>query len=266
MVMSTPLATFTARTVDGRSMRSWYAERRPPAAAGDLLSCTWHGAPGWPRALRLMPDGCVDVSWDGREVWVTPARAVPTAVTLGEQGVTAGIRLQPHAAVAVFGRPVPRLDVATQLGELWPEPVVETLIVALTRGAGPVTPDEAVALLADAVRERSCELSHRPDPAVAEVVRRLDEPGATVAGVAGSVGLSERTMRRRLVGDLGLAPKEVQEVLRFRRALDAVGSADLATIAVTAGYYDQAHLTRWFGRLAQTTPAKVAARRHPSEG
>ncbi|WP_162942321.1 helix-turn-helix domain-containing protein [Desertimonas flava] len=260
--MSTPRATFAGRIICGRAVRSWYVEHRPPAAGADLVSCGWSAAPGWSRPLRLLPDGCVDVSWDGCRLRVTPARAAPTTVEVSDRPVTAGIRLHPHAAVAVFGRPMPQLDAPMRLDELWPPSVVEVLLAALTTCASSPAPDDAIAILTAAVVERSTELSNRPDPSVAHAIRCLDEPGPTVGGVAAALGVSERTMHRRVLGDVGLAPKQMHEILRFRRAFDAFGSADLATVAVTAGYYDQSHLARWCGRLAGTTPARLAAGCH----
>ena len=264
--MATPVAALMIGSVAGRSVRSWYAERRPPPSARHVLSCTWSGDAGWARTLRVLPDGCVDVSWDGQTVWVTPALAGPTMVGLGRSGLTVGVRLRPHAAVAVLGRPVPQLDAATPLGDLWPEPVVDALAAGLARAAGSADPADVVAPLVETMVARSVHVAHRPDPGVAELVARLDDATASVAGVARCAGLSERTLRRRLVGDVGLAPKTLQEILRFRSALDAVGSTDIAAVAATAGYYDQGHLTRQFRRFAGSTPARVAARRRPTEG
>jgi hypothetical protein len=52
----------------------------------------------------------------------------------------------------------------------------------------------------------------------------------------------------------------LHRVLRFRRFLAAAGRTerpDLAALAVTTGYADQAHLTRECNELAGTTPARL---------
>ena len=52
-------------------------------------------------------------------------------------------------------------------------------------------------------------------------------------------------------------------MLRFRRFLEAVdrGEADLASLALDAGYADQAHLTREATRLAGATPLELVRSR-----
>ncbi|NBH07933.1 DUF6597 domain-containing transcriptional factor, partial [Amycolatopsis sp. SID8362] len=52
-----PLAVAGARSV--------YREVAPPPALADVLVCGWHGRTGWARPLRVLPDGCADLVWDG---------------------------------------------------------------------------------------------------------------------------------------------------------------------------------------------------------
>jgi AraC-like DNA-binding protein len=68
---------------------------------------------------------------------------------------------------------------------------------------------------------------------------------------------------------VGYGPKTLQRVLRFRRFVSRIDAGlpagaerhDLATLAVQAGYADQAHLTRECQALAGLTPAALARQR-----
>lgn len=94
-----------------------------------------------------------------------------------------------------------------------------------------------VALVAERVR-----LGHTPDAAV-PALRRALENGATIPEVAASIGVSERTLRRRSIAAFGSPPKTLQRILRFQRALASARSGvPLATVAHECGYADQAHL------------------------
>jgi AraC-like DNA-binding protein len=187
--VGTPAAHHATTIVDATAVHSWYAEARPAPAARHLVERVWHGDPGWPRQMRLLPDGC--------------------------------------------------LDIADRLSE------------RLSR-----SPSEAGSLLVGAVTDRAAE--HRPDPLVAEFVRRIRTGGATVDAVARAIGVSGRELRRRVRDDTALSPKQLQEVVRFRRALDGMSSLSLAATAAVAGYYDQAHLARQVRKIAGTTPSHLA--------
>lgn len=97
---------------------------------------------------------------------------------------------------------------------------------------------------------------------------RLHATGGAVriAALADEVGWSRRYLSRRFGVEVGLSPKEAGRVVRFdraRRHLQQRAAAghriSLATVATTFGYYDQAHLTAEFGRLAGVPPNRWLA-------
>lgn len=82
-----------------------------------------------------------------------------------------------------------------------------------------------------------------------------------VSELAAQTGWSERYLRTRFRAETGLAPKEAGRVIRFdrtRRRLQRRAAAghplDLAGLAVSAGYFDQAHMDRDFRLLAGCSP------------
>jgi AraC-like DNA-binding protein len=80
--------------------------------------------------------------------------------------------------------------------------------------------------------------------------------------LAGRIGVSERTLRRRCMDAFGYGFKTLDRILRFQRFFRlAAMSANprLAELAAEAGYADQAHLTREVQRLCSATPSELVA-------
>ena len=81
-----------------------------------------------------------------------------------------------------------------------------------------------------------------------------------VDGLAARLGVTDRTLHRRVVSGVGYGPKVLQRVARFRRFLAFARRADdagLARLASLSGYADQAHLSRECNALAGVTPLQL---------
>jgi AraC-like DNA-binding protein len=125
----------------------------------------------------------------------------------------------------------------------------------------------------DIVRERALidALSTRVSaiPSVDPVAQRLvaaairSEDTLSVRGLAKRVGLGSRRVQAVFRDRVGLSPKQLLRINRFQRALGlARASAELSwsTIAIRAGYYDQAHLLHESNEIAGMTPARLLRR------
>ncbi|MEV7043336.1 AraC family transcriptional regulator [Amycolatopsis sp. NPDC051061] len=125
---------------------------------------------------------------------------------------------------------------------------------------------ERFALLDDVLAARAVE-PVPPPPELGEAWRRMRgaDGRVRVTELAGEVGWSRRHLGERFRTELGLAPKQAARVLRFERAgrLLRQGQADLASLAVECGYYDQAHLTNEWRALAGCTPGTWIAEELP---
>jgi AraC-like DNA-binding protein len=125
---------------------------------------------------------------------------------------------------------------------------------------------ERFALLDDVLAARAVE-PVAPPPELGEAWRRLRgaDGQVRVAELADEVGWSRRHLGERFRAELGLPPKQVARVLRFERAgrLLRRGHADLASLAVECGFYDQAHLTNEWRALAGCTPGTWIAEELP---
>jgi methylphosphotriester-DNA--protein-cysteine methyltransferase len=88
--------------------------------------------------------------------------------------------------------------------------------------------------------------------------------GGSIDAVSHSVGFTPRTLHRRTIAGVGLAPKRLLRIARLYRALSlmlAPGARTLTMAAIDAGYADQAHLCRDAVELLGEPPGRFLARR-----
>jgi AraC-like DNA-binding protein len=174
-------------------------------------------------------------------------------------GVQRGVQvnLSPVGAVMLFGGPADRFAnrvVATAEREIrWTDELTGRLADLPGWQARFALLDEALAArLADAVPPRT------------EVVwawRRIRARSGRLAiePLAAELGVSRRWLQRHFREQIGLPPKALAGILRFRRAVDLLrtGTHTFADVAVDCGYYDQAHLNRDFRTLAGMPPSAL---------
>jgi AraC-like DNA-binding protein len=173
-------------------------------------------------------------------------------------GIQEGVQvdLTPIGAYALFGIPTAELtNRVVALDELLGrefERLLDRLIGASEWGQRFRVLDEALSAAA--------ANGPRPAPEVAwlwhELARRAGE--GSIGVLAEEVGWSRRHLAARFKREIGLGPKALARVLRFRRAVrrlrDAPAVGTLAAVAAECGYYDQAHFTREFRALAGCSP------------
>jgi AraC-like DNA-binding protein len=82
-----------------------------------------------------------------------------------------------------------------------------------------------------------------------------------IAWLTGTLGMSERTLRRRFHEAYGYGPKTLHRILRFNSYLKLAQTSPqaAAALAADAGYADQAHLIREARRLTGATPRQLEA-------
>ncbi len=113
--------------------------------------------------------------------------------------------------------------------------------------------DDALARRADRLAPATPALDHAWD------LIEASGGGARVAAVAEAVGWSRRQLHERFVREYGLTVKDLARVVRFdrsQRLLRRRPTMILSEVAVTCGYYDQAHMARDWNRLAGCPPSR----------
>jgi len=202
---------------------------------------------------RVLPDGCMDLLWDGRSLQVAgpDSRAFLTR-DLARHDRT-GLRLAPGAAPRLLGVPAHALsDQRVEFADLWSprggEPWTERL-------AASDRPGEVLEDLAEELGRRA----PAADPTIAAIAARMGA-AQPVGAAAAALGLSERQLHRRSLDAFGYGPKLLAKILRLQLALTlSTRGVPLAQVAADAGYYDQPHLARDVRRLAGVTLGELVA-------
>lgn len=240
-----------------------YAEIPPPPALRPLVACYW-AISGPSAGHRVLPDGCIDIlSIGGR------ARVVGTMrhaiVANGHRGAAVGVRFRPGEAARLLpAAPRELTDAEAPLVALWGDDgraLEDGLAAALEASAG-ADAEHVLELtrrtIDRALRARLASNGHAVDLRVRAAAELL-ERGATVRATAERVELSERQLARRFEGRVGVAPKVFARIMRLQRAARLLAThASASSVAMAAGYADQAHFTREATALSGVSPVVLA--------
>ncbi|MFI5563819.1 helix-turn-helix domain-containing protein [Amycolatopsis japonica] len=209
-------------------MATVYRETTAPGL-DDVVRCLWEDAGTAPK--RIVPDCCVDLVECGGEVFVAGPDTAPWTWETGERAH--GVRFAPGRAGDVLGLGADELrDQRVPLADLWGKEG-ELLAEQVLSGAASLT---------DVVARRR---AGRADREISELIARLDGGAPRVSAALAPFTTGERQLRRRFTLAVGYGPATYLRVSRFQRAIGLAGSApDLASLAFSAGYADQAHLSR----------------------
>jgi AraC-like DNA-binding protein len=249
-----------------------YFELPPSPPLDEVVHRFWFlrsdGGPGGP-AQTIVPDGRVEIVLHlgepfaqmddagrptGQERALVAGQLTGPLRLLPRPGAdVVGIRLHTAAARRIFRAPQHNLTGrVVPLGEL-ARGLESRLFDAV--GSADDLPSRAARLSTALARI----VADRGSPPVASAVARLESGvGGTVTGLAGSVGLTPRTLQRRFRDEVGLDPTLLRRIFRFRtafRMLERLPPGRWTRVAARAGYFDQAHLIREFRRFAGAPPS-----------
>ncbi|MFS8430650.1 helix-turn-helix domain-containing protein [Xanthomonas campestris pv. plantaginis] len=232
-------------------LASRYAECTAPAALRGQLLCSWRfrQAAVADAPVRVLPDGHVDLIWDGAQLFVAgPDRAANLACVPAGR-VLSGVRLAPGAATAVLGTALHTLtDQRVALDALW-----GTAGLAwqhrLEDGADPVLTLQALCR----------QHAGRSDPTMVWLFAQLAAgTPLQLAALTATLGISERALRRRCQTAFGYGAKTLERILRLQRFLAiAHRHRTLTDAALAAGYGDAPHLVRDARQLAGLAPREL---------
>jgi len=244
-----------------------YEEFAPPPALRPFIRTLWtYAAPEPSGAVqRIAPDGCPELVIDlaapyeeqGEDGVFRPQPPVifagqmtrPMAIRpVGPVEIVAA-RFEPDAARDFLGRPLieatdRRLDLVARLAGF---------------AAPPGDPAGQAAVLSDWLEGQRRTGDWRIDPAV-----RAEVAAAEREGEAPSLSSADRrALQRRFRDRVGVAPRTLRSVFRFRRIFDhALGQdADAASwleAGLAAGYFDQPQMARDFRRFLGCTATEWA--------
>jgi len=112
---------------------------------------------------------------------------------------------------------------------------------------------------------------HKEVPAIDLALNVIDKVKGQVNihGLSKVVGLSTRQLERRFKERVGISPKQLCRNLRFKNVLKHLSGSPAdswSDVALSCGYYDQAHMIRDFKHFTSTSPgAYFSPWRHSPE-
>jgi AraC-like DNA-binding protein len=256
-----------------------YSERRPRSELQDWIQSLWTfdatalGAPVYEHFVP--PDGCISIL-SRRQADVAPLslivvgpRCEPHQVPIQRGDCYDGVRFWPYAARTLFGETLPAL-----VGQIAPLATFAADLAERIGAALGQTMEGSQAPLHAAVPavllERLPSVEETDSVVRATTARIIANRGVTsISELAGEMGVGLRQLQRRFRRETGLTLKQFARVRRFREAAGELlrkSQRPWCTVALEAGYADQAHLTREFSQMiglsAKELEIKHAAIRH----
>jgi AraC-like DNA-binding protein len=257
-----------------------YQEHRPPPALARYVTCLWSltGTAHQPAYDLVLPDGRPELVVHRGDRFrrqlasgvtrvqarrlIVGQMAGAVAIAPGRRIETVGVRFTPAGLGPLC--PFPQAELADRImaAARVPSPALRRVSAAALQAD---TLDDAVAALVNGLTH-AYEGAPVPDPRVIDAVRRITASGGTLTlpALTHQVGASARWLERRFQSAVGIGPKRLARLVRFRRAVAALeanprgGGAD---VALDHGYYDQAHFIAEFRTIAGDAPRRFVARR-----
>ena len=193
-----------------------------------------------------------------------PESTIPTAVLSGIRDSSRRIHYHantanlivafaPGAAAAFFLEPVNELyDQTVPVDWLKNAAAFTTLAEKI---AETPTKKDQLTLVEEALLAKL--IKPAPDPVVTAAVNAIKQTcgNTKIAALAKELYISRDALEKRFRASTGTSPKHFSSILRLRRAIAAhEPGKSLTDIALTAGYYDQAHFIRDFRAFTGQPP------------
>jgi AraC-like DNA-binding protein len=234
-----------------------FHEQRVSLALRDSFSAVWfHQMPrdGAP-PITVTPDGTIDLQWIDGSLRVAGPDKEPHTEIVAAGATVIGFRFRPAVAASWLRIPASDLvDKRVALEDLWGSRANRLADrIGQLHGYGSIIAALETALAESAPRRQ-------PDAAMRAAhafIAAGPPPGAPlVPWLARSLGISERTLRRRFDESFGYGPKTLDRIMRYQRfvRLSQTSRLPTAVVAAEVGYSDQAHLVRESRRLSGLTP------------
>jgi AraC-like DNA-binding protein len=189
------------------------------------------------------------------------ATTVARRVSFAGRVEQVGIQFAAGGAHAILGLPLIDLQNRVALLDALAPPPLLALHARLQEAPGlAARKDLLEAWLASRLAQ-----SKLPDKLVpaALALQRQSQGRLPIPELSRTLAISQRQLERRYQLHVGMTPKQYGQLIRVeaaRRALKQPGRAAAAALAVTLGYYDQAHFIREFQTVVGLTPAAYVKR------
>ncbi len=253
----------------------FYAEFPPRPALSRHVRCIWvfesQGSDGDDETQRIVPDGHPEMVLHYGDHFhellddstVTQSRLLfagqisrPLLLKPGAHAGVIGIRFHAAGARALLGMSMAEnTDSRLDLTQVWGRNS-ESLLDEVHSAPNI---DERVRAVERFLIRRLALSRLAPDAAITHCVDTLHATAGriTIDALATRSELSARQLERRFLDEVGIPPRLLASIFRFRRVFDLLEQPQpgrWVEAALFAGYFDQAHMIRDFKRFAGQQP------------
>ena len=239
-------------------MRACYREIRPSLRLARYVECYWQRQEYSPIPdCRILPDGCVDILFstlhgEPAGLTVTGLMTKPLVCDIEADRWFFGVRFRPGMAAAFLPEAALLNDKVEPLENLCGAAAVRSIAGRLVESAN-------LHQMAE-IMDGFLRPAEPPDSAQ-RALWNLSATSVSLDRLVSDAGLSPRHFRRACVQRLGVSPKYLRRLLRFRGAVEKISAMSAAQpnwahLAAACGYYDQAHFIREFQEFAGCTPGR----------
>lgn len=241
-------------------MRSCYREIRPGPRLVRYVECYWQRQEHYRLPdCRILPDGCVDILFstlhgEPAGLTVTGLMTTPLVCDIEAGRSFFGVRFHPGMAAAFLPDAALLNNRVEPLENLWGATTARSI-------AGRLAELSSLHQMAE-VMDGFLRPAEPPDSAH-RAMSSLLATSLSLDRLVSDAGLSARHFRRACLERLGVSPKYLRRILRFRGVVEKIGRAtaraaqpNWAHLAAACGYYDQAHFIREFQEFAGCTPGR----------
>ena len=237
---------------------SEYREYRPPVPLAEHFLRFWRQTVSSQAEFpqRVLPDCCVDIIFINETAVVVGPWTEFFVAHLPPGTNIIGARCYPGHVPNVLGIPASELlNQSVPLRDVWGR--AETARFA--RIAQESTLSERMSAMETALIGRMADAGESDKATSAAIQWLARHPHGRVEDLSRWLGFSSRQIQRRFNMAVGYGPKLFQSVLRFQRLLNVAARAparwNLAQLAASADYADQAHMTREVQRFSGSPPS-----------
>lgn len=211
----------------------------------------------------VVPDGCSDIIFylnDSKKLgnlkstFVTGIMEYAQLISIPTNMEFFGIRFKPSILFYVLKTDMRKITNSMSELSQFNKNIVNKLKI------DPYAKNESIVLNIENQIERMLEKIDAQDNFLKSVEKIIENPSIGIEDIQEEYGLSLKTLQRNFYKKIGLSPKKFARIMRFQKAhkkISKEGLKNLVVIALSSGYFDQAHFNREYKKLVGYNPSNA---------
>jgi AraC-like DNA-binding protein len=184
---------------------------------------------------------------------ITGLRKSPRLLSYGQETTSLLVIFKEGGAAAIFKEPLHELfGKSLPLNEILPQSQLDAVEEQLFEA---MDTRQRISIVEQFLLERLDE--RRADQMILHAIQKIRQAGGNIKmkNLAGDMAISLDPFEKRFRRVTGISPKQFADTVRFRNLISQFSSSEsLTTIALEAGYFDQAHFIKDFKTFTGMSP------------